>query len=205
MEQQYWEQVKNEPGEYIASVILLHLNHTSSQIIDRLKRLGTKPQPSGRTSWEQIEPLLKEKWQDLTQEKRNETIRIFHQVSEAVREGLTDWFDSLKVEIGNLAEGGKYSGAYLGSYGHKIGPWDLLQNGCEKMDRGMNLIATVQRALHEEEEEENLYCTLDTAEDFIREGRKKVDQAMDIVSGRNLEEEAKDGNPEERNKMEGSI
>ena len=185
MEERYWERIRKEPGEYIATVVLLHVNHIFERVTSRLERLGTKPWPLGGTSYEQIEPLLKEKWQDLTQEKRNETIRIFHHVSEAVREELTDWLDSLKIEIENLAKGGEYSGAYLGSYGHKIGPWNVLEGADDNIDKVKGIVRTVLLALgnEEDEEEEEIISTLDVAGDFLEDVKKEIKLAMDMIAG----------------------
>jgi len=185
MEERYWERIRKEPGEYIATVVLLHLKNSFERVTDRLERLGTKPWPLNGTSYEQIEPLLKEKWQDLTQEKRNETIRIFHHVSEAVREELTDWFDSLKTEIENLAKGGEYSGAYLGSYGDKIGPWDVLDGADQNINKVKGIIRTVLLALgdEEDEEEEEIISTLDVAHDFLKDAKKEISLAMHMIAG----------------------
>ena len=185
MEDKDWEEIKKEPGEYIAAVVSLHLNDVSKRIETKLERLGTKPwtQTHRSTSWEKIEPLLKEKWQDLTQEKRNETIRIFHHVSEAVREGLTDWFDSLKAEIENLAKGGEYSGAYLGSYGHKAGPWNILDEVTMNLTKIRGVIRTVLAAMTNEEQED-IASTLDVADDLICDVEKEVNLSMDIISGK---------------------
>lgn len=182
MENHDWEKIKDGPGEYIASVVLFHIVNAMDGIKDRLESLSKKQM--NRCNVELIEPLLKEKWQDLTSEKRNETIRIFHHISEAIRENLTDWFDSLRLEIENLANDGEYSGTYLGSYGYNEGPADFLRNTEEPMNKVSGIIGTLQMAFVKEEEFQGFFFSLEAANDFLEEIKEQIDSARDMMWGK---------------------